>query len=284
MSIYVVSPGSDDRFNTMDSTHALLVSAGSVADARSICKHYRYFGVSPAAWDAATVTEITDNVATSSGVAAGMSLGIVVPDASTTFNVMATGVLGVESAAVAAGGTGYSVNDILTVAGGTFSRSARFRVTSLSGSSVNGISLADPGEYSVVPSATQSTTVSPAGGTGCTLTAFVGSSTSFSSVISHAVSLLNARSDISNASLDLSAATPLLTVAGAADNLGDKTLNVSFYPAKLYDGSGAQLSQDGIPLAGLVGTITDQGAVGAALTVEIPTLSTLVIPRVVPFV
>ena len=70
---------------------------------------------------------------------------------------------------VAAGGSSYSVGDILTVTGGTFSRAATAVVTTVSSGAVTGVQLLDPGQYTVFPSSPAATTVSPTGGTGCTL-------------------------------------------------------------------------------------------------------------------
>lgn len=70
-----------------------------------------------------------------------------------------------RSATVLAGGTGYSVNDVLTVATGT---GGTFRVTTVDEGVVTGIELTAAGTgYSSVNGAV--TTVAPEGGTGCTL-------------------------------------------------------------------------------------------------------------------
>jgi hypothetical protein len=75
------------------------------------------------------------------------------------------------SAVVSAGGTGYSVNDQLTVVGGVeVGTAAVFNVDTLSGSAVATVSLVTAGHYGETPSNPAATTVSPAGGSGCTLT------------------------------------------------------------------------------------------------------------------
>ena len=77
----------------------------------------------------------------------------------------------VATAVVAAGGTGYSVGDILTVSGGTPSTVAcTAQVLTLSGSAVATVKIRQSGAYSANPSTPAATTVVPAGGTGCTLT------------------------------------------------------------------------------------------------------------------
>jgi hypothetical protein len=69
------------------------------------------------------------------------------------------------------------------------------------------------------------------------------------------VTALNATAAIANASYDVA---NLLTCAGAADSLGDNTLTVS-------------LTLNGVDLQDLIGTITHEGAAGAALTVQMAT-------------
>lgn len=68
---------------------------------------------------------------------------------------------------VASGGSGYSVNDIITLAGGVYKTQAQLRVTSESSGVITGVSIEEPGYYEVPPadSVVQST-VSPGGGTG----------------------------------------------------------------------------------------------------------------------
>jgi hypothetical protein len=76
------------------------------------------------------------------------------------------------SATISAAGTGYSVGDTLTVSGGTQTQTAQFTVVTLSGSGVASVTpkATQRGAYTVLPANPAATTVSPAGGTGCTLT------------------------------------------------------------------------------------------------------------------
>jgi hypothetical protein len=89
------------------------------------------------------------------------------------------------TATVTAGGTGYSVNDTLTLVGGVAGdTAATYNVDTLSGSAVATVSLVSAGHYAVPPSTPVSTTVSPAGGSGCTLTpTFVDNDTDFNEAI-----------------------------------------------------------------------------------------------------
>lgn len=79
---------------------------------------------------------------------------------------------GVSAVAISAAGTGYAVNDVLTINSGTAVTHATIRVTSIGGGgTVTGILLLTAGiDYSVDPNTPSATTVSPAGGTGCTIT------------------------------------------------------------------------------------------------------------------
>lgn len=70
---------------------------------------------------------------------------------------------------VAAGGTGYSVDDIITLAGGTFTTAAQLRVLTLSGSAVATVSIETAGDYQVIPSdPVAQGAVAPIGGSGAT--------------------------------------------------------------------------------------------------------------------
>jgi hypothetical protein len=73
------------------------------------------------------------------------------------------------TASVAAGGTGYAVDDILTLVGGTFTQVAKFQVNSVGGSGeVLTASVFDDGNYSAAPTSPTATT--GGSGSGCTLT------------------------------------------------------------------------------------------------------------------
>lgn len=81
--------------------------------------------------------------------------------------VLATSYLLAVSATVAAGGTGYTVNDVLTLVGGTFSTATTVTVVSVSGGVVTGVLISNNGNYSVAPSTPATTTGGT--GTGCTI-------------------------------------------------------------------------------------------------------------------
>lgn len=79
-----------------------------------------------------------------------------------------------SSAVVAAGGSGYTngSTDVLTLVGGVVApggSAATFTATA-SGGAVTSVALLSAGDYEVIPTNPVLTTVSPSGGTGCTLT------------------------------------------------------------------------------------------------------------------
>lgn len=76
----------------------------------------------------------------------------------------------VAAAAVASGGTGYRVGDVLTVSGGTSTRAARVYVAGVNASTgaVTAVSVDEAGIYSATPASPASTT--GGSGSGCTLT------------------------------------------------------------------------------------------------------------------
>lgn len=68
------------------------------------------------------------------------------------------------------GGTGYALNDVLTVVGGT-GTAATFTVATLgAGNAVATVTLVTAGSYTALAANPRTTTVAPAGGTGATLT------------------------------------------------------------------------------------------------------------------
>lgn len=73
---------------------------------------------------------------------------------------------------VTAGGTGYAVNDTITLAGGTFSTAAVGQVTSVTAGAVTGFTINQVlGVYSVQPPATFTQSATSGGGTGATFSA-----------------------------------------------------------------------------------------------------------------
>lgn len=82
------------------------------------------------------------------------------------------------SATIGAGGSGYSVGNVLTVVGGNFNVAATFTVATVSSGAVTSVNVTNVGEYRDVPANPAATT--GGAGTGCTLnvtyTPYVGTS------------------------------------------------------------------------------------------------------------
>jgi hypothetical protein len=169
-----------------------------------------------------------------------------------------------------AGGTGYTVNDVLTLdedVGGDANRQTTLRVTSVSTGVVDGIELVDPGDWVTLPALL--TGISVTGGTGgndATFDMTQTTSADLEQLAAHAVSLLNALVPIAGADIDFGdAGGPLLTVAAIADAIGDYKLI-------------AELGKNGVDVPLLTGTVVDEGIAAAVLTVVLD--NTAVIPNV----
>lgn len=264
MPAYRVEIPESARHMSIGGTNGVIVFAADATDAKAVAKAMH--PNDPAAmWTAATATEIVEDTDY-----ADFDLHIVIQDSTPVIDleVVPSGSSAV-STVVTAGGTGYSVNDILTVAGGTFTRAATWRVLTLSTTAVATVELVDPGVYSVVPTGALATTVAPAGGTGCTLTVTFGAAT-FGNLLAAAVGDLNAESIIAGAALDMGdGSAPKLTIASAGDGLGDRTVTVD---VRRVNGA------DKTPIASLTGAVTDNGVAGAALSVVFDATPVAAIP------
>lgn len=113
-----------------------------------------------------TVDPTTTGNAVTGGTGASLTLNLTMADVGWTERRES---FYVESAVVAAGGTGYGVNNVLFVTGGTFTEQCAFKVATVSaGGVVTSVTLDQKGEYTVGPSNPVATT--SGAGTGCTLT------------------------------------------------------------------------------------------------------------------
>jgi len=137
----------------------------------------------------------------------------------------------VETVAIAAGGAGYTVGDILTASGGTFTLAAQFEVTSVAAGVVDGIKVARSG---VGYTATPGNPVSTTGGTGagCTLTLTFGTPWT-----------LRRRTR--------TAASAVVGTAGTGYAVNDK-----LFVADVIDGTQAQFNVDTIGGGGAVLTVS----------------------------
>jgi len=256
MAAFLVTLPADARFTLPSGVTDLVVFAGSAAEAKDVAKSH-FDGDSDAAWASATATEIT-----AASDFSDYRLRVAVLDADPLIEIEAQpSGIAVTAGAIGAGGTGYSADDVVTLGGGTSSRAATFRVTSESGGVVDGIELVDPGEYSVAPAASAQATTG-GGGSGLTITP-TSSANAVESLYANAVSLLNATA-IDGAAMDMGAGSnPLLTIAsgGGGDDLGDLQVEVEMLRV---------VGANKTPIAGMVGTVTDEGSSSDPLTVAFP--------------
>jgi hypothetical protein len=108
-----------------------------------------------------TVTAITG---TASGSAYTSIPSVVITAPTTAGGVQATATAAVfqNTTTLNGGGTGYSVNDVLSFTGGTFSAAITVTVTSVSAGVITGFSIGNSGTYTVLPT----NPISVTGGTG----------------------------------------------------------------------------------------------------------------------
>ncbi len=276
MGTFLVELPAGDRYTLRENVDAMVVSAQDATDAKAIAKSQFTGAAGDAAWDAATVTTLTDIAAESADSMANWRFKVAVLDSTPVVDLTSVAGLGVVTAAVNAGGTGYTLLDILTVVGGTFTRAATFRVTGIAGGVVNLVSLVDPGEYTVAPSLTANA-VTGGTGTGATMD-LTTDNDRLSNHLASLVGLLNAQSIIANAALDMDATNPLLTVASIADALGEKEVQAQVIPPEVLD-SISKPSNEPEPIPGFINAIVDEGIAAAVLTVAYA-LGTHVVPAV----
>jgi len=166
----------------------------------------------------------------------------------------------VGSIALNSGGVAtYVVDEILTAAGGTFTRAATFRVITVSTGVITAIELVDPGDYTVAPTPLTANPVTGGGGTAATIDLTMALEGSYHSLLARLTTSLAAFADLT-ASLDLSegaAGARLLTLATVGDGIGDAAIEVEF-------------RHNGTAETVLVSTIVDEGIAAAVLTAAIP--------------
>ena len=116
-----------------------------------------------------TVTALTRS-ASGSSYTSLPSIAISAPTTAGGVQATATCTLGVSSATIGSGGTGYTLNDVITISGGTTGASATCTVSGVSGGVVSAVTFTGFGAYTVLPTNPAATT----GGTGTGLTLNLG--------------------------------------------------------------------------------------------------------------
>ena len=174
-----------------------------------------------------------------------------------------------SNATLLGGLNAYVVDDILAAAGGTFTRAATFRVTTINAAGdMSGLEMVDPGEYSVAPSLVANAVTGGAGEEGGTVDITLATAGDHFSILARLVTVINAHPDISDAAVDFStngAGIRAFIVSSVADDLGDGALVF-------------EMRRNGSKFSPLVGAITDGGSADAIIKALIP--ATLAPPRV----
>lgn len=180
--------------------------------------------------------------------------------------------LHVGSIALNDGGTAtYAIDDILTAAGGTFTRAATFRVITVSTGVITAVELVDPGEYTVAPTPLTANPVTGGGGTVALIDLTMALAGSYEALLAQMVTDLAAGADFTS-SLDLSegaAGARLFTLATIGDDIGDATVEF-------------EVRHNGTVETVLMSTIVDGGIAAAVLTAAIPA-SPIAPPRIEVF-
>jgi len=254
MPAYRVEIPESARHMSIGGANGVIVFAADATDAKAAAKAIH--PNDPAAmWTAATATEIVEDTDY-----ADFDLHIVIQDSDPVVDiaVQSDGALGVSAAVVSGGGTGYTVNDVVTVTGGTATRAATLRILTVNTGVALTAEVIDPGVYSVMPSNPVAVTGDGNDDATFTLTA---AANNFSSLLAAAVGSLNAESIIAGAALDMGdGSAPKLTIADGAggDDLGDKVVTVEIRRVN---------GDDKTAIPSLVGTVTDEGAATDVLSV-----------------
>jgi hypothetical protein len=235
MPAYLVELPNHPGISGVIEGNAMIVFAASEEDAKAVAD--AHFGAD--AKDLFTLAGTATELVAETDME-GYDLVVDIYDHTPRVLLETEGVLGVVSGAVEQAGATYSVGDILTVVGGTSTRAASFRVSSVDGGAVDGIALIDPGHYSVAPAELVDNEVTDddgegdGAGSGATLAITMGT-TAYVNKLGHMLTLLNAETDIEGALLDLSgvdaegeAAAAVLTIADATDELGEEHVIVEF--------------------------------------------------------
>ncbi len=257
---------------------SLIVFALNATDARAMAAN-AFDGDSTPMWQSAqtTVTEIIagttlpanfelEVLITNDGAGAGIAVPARYTARGGAGNIaMLSGVLG------AAAGLSYIDDEIVTIAGGTFTRAASFRCEGTG--AVTAVEMVDPGEYTILPTLDEMVTVtSGPGNDALTIDGVAAPAESYEVLLGQMVTLLNGDPEIANAACDMSellAGNRIFTVASIADGIGDSTLLMRL---------GSPHSGD---IPSLVGAIVHEGVAAAVLTFALPAIgaSTTVMPQ-----
>ncbi len=265
MATYLVELPDVPAIGTVAGEKKWLVVADSTTDARAAVRA-RYDGDPLNALIADSATTVTA-VAADTELDEDFSLEVYLRTTTPkTFVVDADEMDGhsfIASAVIVNDGTmAYAANDEVTINGGTNTRPAKFKISTVDGmGNVTAVELIEPGDYTVLPTLAGAATTATVGtGAGLTLTLTAVTGITWAAMLARLVSLLNADADIAGAAVNLKAAgtgNRLLTIAAIADGIGDKTFDIAF-------------KKNGVAFTTWLSTQTEGGIAGAVLTVALP--------------
>jgi len=272
MTAYLVELPSVGGLTLPEGANKFVVFDTSVANARLAVQ--AHFGGDADAVIAAAVTTVTEIVAGTdmAGYEGRVTIIGAAAQVAPLIDITAKGTrIHIGGVTLNDGGTAtYVIDDILTAVGGTFTRAATFRVTTVSTGVITAVELVDPGDYDVAPSLVANA-VTGGGGTVALLDMTIAVEGSYEAIVGQLVTELNAHAEIAGADVDLSegaAGARLLTVAAIADNLGDGTMTFT-------------MSKNKVAYTPLVSTIVHEGIAAAVLTAAVPA-SALPLPSITP--
>lgn len=263
MPAFIVQYPARTGFPLPEGANSFVVFATNAANARAMAAGH-FGGDANALMQSADMT-VTEIVVGATAEDAGYTMAMrAVGAADGDGNVLVTA-NGSESLAIEGhvidnqGAATYVLDDILTVIGGTFARAATFRVVSLDTGTVDGVELADPGDYSVLPSLVANA-VSGGGGSGVLLDLVPALAGSWAQLAGKMVTKINALTGHADADVDFSeseSGARLFTVASISDGFGDADMTF-------------EVQKNGVALPQLVSTLVEGGIAAAVLTAAIP--------------
>jgi hypothetical protein len=233
----------------------VIVFAGSSADAKDVAAGSSE-GDSNTAWQNATVTDLS-TVPEFDHLSLEVTVHGQSPEISDTVTAPTGNV--VKTVTINGAGTGYSVNDILVLSTGTFTRAATCRVTAETGGLIDSVELVDPGDaYTVDPTASAGATT---GGNADATVDVTVVGDDYHNLMGAIVTALNANAAIAGAAMDFgtgSGGTLTIATGGGGDDLGDAMVTAKFY-----------LTADGgkVGIDAMLGTLVSEGVSTDPLTV-----------------
>jgi hypothetical protein len=279
MALYLVQvPANQIARHLVNGINSAIVSAVGEADAKAIAEA-QFGGDTGGMWMNANATLLEE--VTTAPANTRFYLAVVDPDGEILFEETVTQndqitLSSVSSLTIVNGGTGYSDNDILTVAGAA-DVPATIQVTQVNGSGViEEAWMLNSGLYTSAPDTTANA-VTGGDGAGATFD-LVTEVHTFPVLLARMAKLLNDSTDIAIAGAYYAPAGSNLIVAETTDTLGDHTVVAHFY---LPDSDGNAASNAEVD--GVINAITHEGLDSDALSINFSDFTSFVYPKVFAF-